>query len=85
MQPGSVIVDLAAESGGNCSQTVNNEIIHYKGIKIIGNSKLASEMPINASSMLSTNFFHFISLLIKENKLEIDFEDDILAATCYTI
>ena len=84
MRPGSVIVDTASGTGGNCSQTVKDQIIDYNGITIIGNSNLAGEMPVNASNMLSTNFYHFLNLLIEEGKPNINMEDDIIAATCYT-
>ena len=84
MRPGSVIVDTASGTGGNCSQTVKDQIVIYNGITIIGNSNLAGEMPVNASNMLSTNFYHFLSLLVEEGKPNLNMEDDIIAATCYT-
>ncbi len=63
MEPGSVIVDLAAEQGGNCELTQNNSLIDYKGIKIIGNSNLSGEIPKAASQLLSSNYFSFIKYL----------------------
>ncbi len=63
MAPGSVIVDLAAEQGGNCEFTENNAIIDVNGVKIIGNSHLASELPETASKLLSTNYFNFLKHL----------------------
>lgn len=60
MKPGSVIVDLAAEQGGNCELSKNNEVINYKGITIIGNSNLSAEIPAAASRLLSNNFFSFL-------------------------
>lgn len=60
MKAGSVIVDLAAEQGGNCELSKNNETINYKGVAIIGNSNLAGEIPAAASRLLSNNFFSFL-------------------------
>lgn len=63
MKSGSVIVDLAAEQGGNCELSKNNESIEYKGVTIIGNSNLSSEIPAAASKLLSNNFFSFLKYL----------------------
>ncbi|HET8886452.1 MAG TPA: NAD(P) transhydrogenase subunit alpha [Salinimicrobium sp.] len=69
MKSGSVIIDLAAEQGGNCELTVNGELIDYNGIKIYGNSHLSRELPESASQLLSNNYFSFLSHLLK-NDLE---------------
>lgn len=84
MKAGSVIVDLAASSGGNCVRTVDQETISYNGVQIIGDSSLAAKMPMDASQLLSSNFQQFLSLMLKEGALNIDMEDDILQATCFT-
>jgi NAD(P) transhydrogenase subunit alpha len=65
MVKGSVIVDLAAEQGGNCELTVNGQISDINGVKIIGNSNLAGEIPETASKLLSTNYFNFLKHLQK--------------------
>lgn len=60
MKPGSIIVDLAAEQGGNCELSRNNETIEHQGITIVGNSNLSAEIPAAASRLLSNNFFSFL-------------------------
>ncbi|RME08478.1 MAG: NAD(P) transhydrogenase subunit alpha, partial [Bacteroidetes bacterium] len=82
MQPGSVIIDLAASTGGNCEVTENDKIIQHKGVTVIGDSNLPSTMPRDASSMFSKNVLNFLKLMVKEGKVDLNFEDDIIAATC---
>ncbi|HZW77297.1 MAG TPA: NAD(P) transhydrogenase subunit alpha [Flavobacteriaceae bacterium] len=65
MKPGSVIIDLAAEQGGNCTLSRNNETIYHQGITIVGNSNLAAEIPSAASKLLSNNFFSFMKHMAK--------------------
>ena len=60
MQPGSVIIDLAAEQGGNCELSKNKETIHHNGVTILGNSSLSAEIPAAASTLLSNNYFSFL-------------------------
>jgi NAD(P) transhydrogenase subunit alpha len=74
MKAGSVIIDLAAEQGGNCELTKNYECIEFKGVKIIGNSHLSAELASTASQLLSTNFFNFIKHLktIKRDGINTD-------------
>ncbi len=85
MNKGSVIVDLAASSGGNCELTKNNEVIVHKGITIIGKSNYPSEMPFDASKMYGQNMLNFLNLLIdKEAKFSLNFEDEIINGTCLT-
>ena len=83
MKNGSVIVDLAASSGGNTSQTKNNEQINYNGVTIVGNSNLPSLMPSDASKLYGKNICNFLQLIIdKEGALHLNFEDDIVKGTC---
>lgn len=82
MQPGSVIVDLAASTGGNCAVTKDGQIINHKGVVVIGNSNLPSTLPYHASTMFSKNIFNFLKLLVDKGELKLNFDDDILAATC---
>ncbi|MEL6673082.1 MAG: NAD(P) transhydrogenase subunit alpha [Bacteroidota bacterium] len=85
MKPGSVIVDLAASTGGNCVRTKDQETVVYNGVQIIGDSSLAANMPMDASQLLSSNLNQFLSLLInKEGELHLNWEDEILEATCFT-
>jgi NAD(P) transhydrogenase subunit alpha len=84
MRPGSVIVDLAAETGGNCELTKADEVIEHNGVLIIGLLNLPSTMPIHASQMYSKNVQNLLALLIKDGRLEPDFNDDIVQGTCIT-
>src|SRR3954466_3537148 len=85
MQPGSVIVDLAAETGGNCELTEAGETVVENGVKVIGPRNLASEMPAPASQLYAKNLENLLGLLVsEEGALNIDFEDDIVAAACIT-
>ena len=85
MQPGSVIVDLAASTGGNCEGTEDNKTVVRHGVTIIGNSNLASTLPMDASKMFGKNVVNFSKLIIGEaGALHLNFEDDIVANTCVT-
>jgi len=85
MRPGSVIIDLAASTGGNCELTQNNKTIVHHGIKIIGNSFFPSEIPTDASRMLGKNYINFIKLLItNEGNLNLNWDDDIVKGTLVT-
>ena len=85
MKAGSVIVDLAASTGGNCEVTKNNETISYKGVTVIGNSYLPSTIPADASKMFGKNVQNFLKLIIdKEGNLNLNFEDDIVKGSCIT-
>lgn len=85
MRAGSVIIDLAASTGGNTSRTVNNETIVYQDISIYGNSSLQSTMPSDASKLYGKNICNFLALIInKEGNIAINFEDDLVKGTCIT-
>lgn len=85
MRSGSVIIDLAAATGGNTELTKDNETIHYRGISIIGNSNLASTMPSDASKLYGKNVLNFLKLILdQEGKLNLNFEDDLVTGTCIT-
>jgi NAD(P) transhydrogenase subunit alpha len=85
MQPGSVIVDLAAETGGNCELTQPGETVDEGGVKVLGPRNLASEMPVPASQLYAKNLENLLGLMVsEEGQLKIDFEDDILAAAAIT-
>ncbi|WP_100627662.1 Re/Si-specific NAD(P)(+) transhydrogenase subunit alpha [Algoriphagus formosus] len=85
MAPGSVIVDLAASTGGNCELTENNQIIEKHGVTIIGDSNLPGTMPMDASKMYGKNMVNFLKLIIgKEGELMLNWEDDIVQNTCVT-
>ncbi len=84
MAPGSVIVDLAADSGGNCSLTKAGEIVEHKGVKIIGPRNLATSIPYHASQMYSRNLFSFVRSLVKEGKIDLNMEDEVIRDTMLT-
>ncbi|RLD85639.1 MAG: Re/Si-specific NAD(P)(+) transhydrogenase subunit alpha [Bacteroidetes bacterium] len=83
MKPGSVIIDLAASTGGNCELTENAKIVVKHGVTIVGKSDYPSDMPNDASRMYGNNLVNFLKLLIDENGgLKLDFEDEIVRGTC---
>mgnify|MGYP006107772397 CR=1 FL=1 len=84
MDAGSVIVDLAAESGGNCELTSLNKTVIHNGVKIIGPANLPSTMPQHASQMFSRNVASFIDLLLDNNSLVVDLEDSIIKESMIT-
>lgn len=85
MRAGSVIIDLAASSGGNCELTKNNETLIHHEVKIVGQSEYPSQMPIDASKMFGKNVLNFLQLMIAEDgSLNLNFEDDIVKGTCIT-
>lgn len=84
MRPGSVIVDLAASTGGNCALTQDEKTIVHQGVTILGHSDLAKEMPQNASELFSNNLYNFLELLIKDGELHIDLDNEIVSSTLIT-
>lgn len=82
MKAGAVIVDLAASSGGNCEVTQNGKTISHKGVTVIGDSNLAASIPKDASLMFGKNVVNFLKLIVIKGELNLNFEDDIVAATC---
>jgi len=85
MKPGAVIVDMAAESGGNVAGTVADSKVYTENkVFIAGPIHLASRMPLHASEMIAKNLFNFISPFIKEGTLTLDWEDEVLAGACLT-
>ncbi|MGE3065414.1 MAG: Re/Si-specific NAD(P)(+) transhydrogenase subunit alpha [Hyphomicrobiaceae bacterium] len=83
MKPGAVIVDLAAERGGNCELTQPDKVIQYNGVSIAGPLNLAGEIPVNASSLYAKNLLAFLEILFdkKEKALKVDWNDDIVKGT----
>lgn len=84
MRHGSVIIDIASSSGGNCELTKDRETIEVHGITIIGNSFFAIDMPYDASKMFGKNVFNFLKLMVTPEGFKINWEDDILKGTCVT-
>jgi len=81
MKPGSVIVDLAAISGGNCEVTQQDTIVNHKGVRIIGYNNLPARMPNHASKLLSNNIFNFVKYVFPEGKDKLDTENEIVSNT----
>ncbi len=84
MRPGSVIVDLAAETGGNCELTRPGEEIVESGVTIVGTTNMPSTMATHASQLLSRNMASLIGLLVKDGALSLDWDDEIVAGACVT-
>jgi H+-translocating NAD(P) transhydrogenase subunit alpha len=84
MRPGSVIVDLAADTGGNCELTVPGEEIVESGITIVGTKNLPSTMPTHASQLLSRNVASLVALFVRDGELVLDWDDEIVAGACVT-
>ena len=83
MKPGSVIVDLAAERGGNCEATVPGQTAEVAGVKIVGPLNLAGSVPVNASSLYAKNLYAFLELFFdkKEKSLKVNWDDEIVKGT----
>jgi NAD(P) transhydrogenase subunit alpha len=84
MQPGSVIVDLASERGGNCELTRADETLSVNNVTIIGRINLASTVPYHASQMYARNLTSFLLLLVKKGQLDLNMQDEIIRETSLT-
>jgi H+-translocating NAD(P) transhydrogenase subunit alpha len=84
MRPGSVLVDLAAEQGGNCELTRAGEIVEHQGVKIVGPVNLAAALAYNASEMYARNLFNFLKPALAQGELAIDWNDEVFAQACLT-
>ena len=82
MKPGSVVVDLAAETGGNCELTRPGETFEQSGVTFAGPLNLASQGAMHASEMYARNVFNFLALSLKDGALAMDWDDELLARTC---
>jgi len=84
MQPGSVVVDLAGEAGGNCELSRPDEVVEASGVRIFAPTNLPSRMPRDASQLYARNVFEVVQLLVRDGKLAPDFSDEIVAAMRWT-
>ncbi len=86
MAPGSVIIDLAGDSGGNCELTEpRSTVVSENGVKVIAPANLASDMAAHASQLYAKNVENLLGLLItEEGELSLDFEDEVVAGACLT-
>jgi proton-translocating NAD(P)+ transhydrogenase subunit alpha len=84
MRPGSVIVDLAAEAGGNCELTEADKVVVRHGVTIHGPTNLPATMPVHASELYARNVTELLRDLVKNGTLALDFEDEIIRGACVT-
>jgi NAD(P) transhydrogenase subunit alpha len=85
MRPGAVIVDIAAETGGNCELTeAGKTVTSANGVTIIGPVNLAASAPIHASELYAKNLYNFLELSVKDGALTLDWTDELIAKTCVT-
>jgi len=85
MKAGAVIVDIAAESGGNCELTQPGQVVEHQGVKIVGPVNLAAQLAFHASEMYARNLYNFLkSAITKDGSLSIDWQDEVFAQSCLT-
>ena len=85
MRNGSLIIDIAAATGGNTPVTKDNETIFYNGVTIVGNSNLPATMPSDASKLYGKNILNFLQLIIdKEGNISLNWDDDLVKGSCIT-
>lgn len=84
MSPGSAIVDVAVDQGGNCELTAGGEIIEKYGVSIDGTKNIPGLVPASSTQMLAKNIYNYISYFIKDGKIELDLEDEIIASSIVT-
>jgi NAD(P) transhydrogenase subunit alpha len=79
MRKGSVVIDLAASTGGNCEVSVNEQTISYEGVTVVGDSILYDRMPQDASTLYGNNIHNFLKHIIREGAIDLNSEDEILS------
>jgi NAD(P) transhydrogenase subunit alpha len=84
MRPGSVVVDLAAESGGNCELSVAGETVDHNGVTVWGAKDVASSMPLHASQLYARNVSNLLLLMTSDGRVEPDWDDEIVSSSCVT-
>jgi NAD(P) transhydrogenase subunit alpha len=84
MKPGSVIVDLAAETGGNCELTQPGQTVTRHEVTIVGPLNLPASMPDHASQLYAKNVQSLLELMVEDGELKLDFEDEVIAGACIT-
>ena len=84
MKPGSVIMDLAAENGGNCELTGKDKIVTVHGVIIDGTTNIPGTMPVHATQLYAKNITSFITYMIKDGELNLDMEDEIISSAMFT-
>ena len=84
MKPGSAIIDLAAENGGNCELTKSGEIVNHNDVIIDGTLNLPSSMQVHASQLYAKNISTFVIYMMEEGELNFDLEDEIISGAMFT-
>jgi NAD(P) transhydrogenase subunit alpha len=84
MKPGAVIIDLAAEGGGNCEATEPGQQIEYQGVIVYGPLNVPSELPVHASEMYAKNLLNFLTPMIKDGEFEPDWDDEVIVDSALT-
>ena len=84
MRAGSVVVDIAAEQGGNCELTKPGEVVEHRGVKVVGPVNLAAELAYNASEMYARNLYNFLKPALVKGELAVDWSDEVFAQSCLT-
>jgi len=84
MKPGALIVDIAAESGGNCELTEAGKTVSHGNVSIVGPINLAASAPLHASEMYARNLYNFLELSLKDGAFNLDWNDELIAKTCLT-
>ena len=84
MKPGSIIMDLAAENGGNCELTRKDEVTEHNQVTIDGTSNIPGTMPVHASELYAKNIAAFLTYMVKEGELNLDMEDEIISGSLFT-
>jgi len=84
MKPGSIIMDLAAENGGNCELTKKDEIVEYNQVTIDGTSNIPGTMPVHASELYAKNVAAFLTYMVKDGELNLDLQDEIISGAMFT-
>ena len=86
MKPGSIIVDLAVEQGGNCPLSRTGEIVEHRGVRIIGHVNVPGRLPVDASALYARNLYNFVSPFVDRERgvIDLDWNDELVAGTCLT-
>jgi NAD(P) transhydrogenase subunit alpha len=84
MRPGSVVVDVAAPTGGNCEVTVADEVVHVGSVTVLGPTDLPSRVAVDASEMYARNVASLVDLLVVDGALTIDFDNEIIDGACFS-
>lgn len=84
MNPGSVIVDIAIDQGGNCEATVSGEVVEKYLVSIDGTKNIPGQVPESSTWMFAHNIFNFLSYLVKDGQIVLDWEDEVISSTIVT-